>query len=342
MRFHLPALPGQPVTRENSICAFTQKVRKFAEMMVPRGHEVIIYGDPEYDVNTTEYVPCYPSCNPPPFNPAAWGPFNQAALEEIRKRAEPKDFLGIMGGLCQKYLTDNLNLLASEYGIGYAGCYHDFKVFESYAWMHTVYGQQRGSDKADGSFFDAVIPAYFDKDDTVFQKEKEDYLLFIGRMTQRKGVQVAVDTAKHLGAKLLLAGAGEFEPEYGEVLGPVGPDERWKLMAGAKAVFAPTLYIEPFGCVAVEAQLCGTPAITTDWGAFVETVEDGVTGNRCRTLAEFVAAIENLDALASSQEIRDRAVRLYTYDTLAPEYEKYFERLSTLRNKGWYELHGVK
>ena len=39
------------------------------------------------------------------------------------------------------------------------------------------------------------------------------------------------------------------------------------------AVLCLTSYLEPFGCVAVEAQLCGTPVISTDFGGMVETVE---------------------------------------------------------------------
>jgi hypothetical protein len=48
-------------------------------------------------------------------------------------------------------------LLAVEFGIGYPGSFAKYRVFESYAWMHTTYGAQRGAD-IDGVWYDAVIP----------------------------------------------------------------------------------------------------------------------------------------------------------------------------------------
>jgi glycosyltransferase involved in cell wall biosynthesis len=68
-------------------------------------------------------------------------------------------------------------------------------------------------------------------------------------------------------------------------------------MSRAKAVFVPTQYFEPFGGVAVEAQMCGTPVISSDFGVFNETVLHGITGYRCRTLDQYVWAINNVHKL---------------------------------------------
>jgi glycosyltransferase involved in cell wall biosynthesis len=108
-------------------------------------------------------------------------------------------------------------------------------------------------------------------------------------------------------------------------------------MGGAIATFAPTLYIEPFGNVVIESQACGTPTITTDWGAFTENNPDGVTGFRCRTLQEFMDAAEKVKTLDRAL-IRERAVSLYNLDTIGHQYNAYFERLLTLWGKGWYEM----
>ena len=333
--FHLAALPGQPVTKENSVCAFTQKVRKFADMMIPLGHEVVIYGDQEHS-SMAEHVACYPDCDPPPFTADAWEPFNAAAIKEIRKRAKAGDVLGLMGGLCQASLVQAFpEMYPVEYGIGYGGCFAPYKVFESYAWMHTCYGQQRGSNEADGSFYDAVIPAYFEPEDFPENTGGGDYLLYVGRLTQRKGIEVVTETAKRLGMPLKLAGAGDWVPEYGEALGNVKPVERGELMAGAKALICPTIYIEPFGCIAVEAQLCGTPVISTDWGAFTETVRQGISGWRCRRLGEFMWAVENADTLDKAA-IRQHAQATWSLEAVAPRYDHYFQHLKTLEGDGWY------
>jgi glycosyltransferase involved in cell wall biosynthesis len=97
----------------------------------------------------------------------------------------------------------------------------------------------------------------------------------------------------------------------------------------------PTTYIEPFGNVAVEAQGCGTPVISTDWGAMTETVEHGKTGFRCRMLSEFVEAATKVDQLDYAY-IRERAQRLYSLETIAERYDRYFRRLLTLWDRGWY------
>ena len=306
-------------------------------MMVPRGHEVNVYGDPQHD-SLGDHVACYEPGEPPAFTVEGWATANAAAVNAIRERAEPGDILGLIGGKCQYPLVAAFrDLVPVEFGIGYPGVNKDgtFRVFESFAWMHQVYGELYGSGTANGFFYDAVIPAYLDRRD--FPKGKGgDYLLFVGRMIERKGIHIACETAKRAGMPLLLAGDGDFRPTYGEHIGVIEPDERGKLMAGARALICPTTYIEPFGSVAAEAQLCGTPVIATDFGAFTETVTQGVTGYRCHRLGEFVYAAQEAGKL-NRGDIREHALRTWSLEAVAPQYENYFDHLATLENDGFYD-----
>jgi glycosyltransferase involved in cell wall biosynthesis len=119
-----------------------------------------------------------------------------------------------------------------------------------------------------------------------------------------------------------------------------GPKVRAHLMAGAKAVFVPTLYVEPFGNVHVEAMVCGTPVITTDWGVFSETVQHGVTGFRCRTHDEFLAAARRAPQL-DRKGIRDYAISRFSLETVGQLYEAYFERLNAERRAGRVQQSGA-
>lgn len=167
--------------------------------------------------------------------------------------------------------------------------------------MHYVYGLLGIQD---GVWYDAVIPNYFDPEDFPFKSEKQDYLLYFGRIINRKGVQVASDVAKATGNMLYNVSQGSLEnPGEGIYLSnekhivyhpAVGPEQRAILLGNAKAVLMPTYYLEPFGGVNVEAEMCGTPVITSDWGAYPETVLHGVTGYRCRVFEEFCRAVNNI------------------------------------------------
>jgi glycosyltransferase involved in cell wall biosynthesis len=355
MRFHVVGLPHTQTTLDYTACAFTEKVRKFCIMMKDLGHTVYLYAGEQNEAPCDELITCiteeerkavvgdkhyiFASFD---YSLPFWLKFNQNVIDGIKARAEPTDFICVIGGLAHKQIADALpDMMTVEFGIGYGGTFAKYRVWESYAWMHTCYGSANSNPNAiDGLPFDEVIPSYIEPNLFPFEARKDDYYLFIGRLTERKGYGVAIDACKQKGTKLLIAGQtdpGASPPDFGEYLGVIGAEERGFYMSRAKAVFVPTQYIEPFGTVVIEAHACGTPTITTDWGAFTETVQNGINGYRCRSFQEFLDAMENCKNL-DPERIRRNCVNTYSLDVIGLRYQKYFERLSTLWGRGWYEL----
>ena len=112
-------------------------------------------------------------------------------------------------------------------------------------------------------------------------------------------------------------------------VGYVDLDERRKLLSRAKAVFVPTIYLENFGGVNIEAQMSGTPVITTDFGAFPEVVLQGITGYRCRTLNQFVWAARNIERIKPSA-CRHWAMENYSMHKVKWMFQDWFSSLYQL------------
>ncbi len=351
MRFHVCALPHTQTTQDFSTCAYTNKVVGFCKMMKDLGHTVYLYAGEKNEAPCDELIQCISELEraaavgdkhyvEASFDASLphWQTFNQNAINGIRQRAHPKDFICVIAGIAHKAIADAFpNMMTVEFGVGYAGVFSKYRVWESYAWMHTCYGSAHPwkAQDADGLWMDAVIPGYLDPAGFPFGPVKDDYYLFVGRMIERKGVQIAADVCKAKNVKLMLAGPGS-PPDYGEYVGVVDPVRRGELMSKAKAIFVPSLYLEPFGNVAVEAMACGTPVICSDWGAMTETVIQGVTGFRCRSFAEFCQGVDDVGKLDPAA-IRQHAVGHYSLDVVGKKYQAYFHRLESLWGKGWYE-----
>lgn len=181
----------------------------------------------------------------------------------------------------------------------------------------------------------------------------QGYVLVIARLIPTKGIQLAIEACEAAGIKLVIAGQGAIteavkadlkysataldEPGGVTHVGYVEPRERAVLIARAKALLAPTLYSEPFAGVNVEAQMSGVPVVTTDWGAFTETVLHGITGYRCRTMEQFTWALKNVDGLNRNQ-IKQWAISNYGLNKVGSMYEEYFSMLSSVfHGRGFYD-----
>jgi glycosyltransferase involved in cell wall biosynthesis len=328
-------------------------------MMHARGHEIYHYGTEGSEVDCTEHITVvsadlhnkvYSYDREKEFfkfgHDEAYISFRDNAIREIGVRKQYGDFILAFWGtgvqeVCEPF---NKECIVVEPGIGYmhSSCFAKHKIFESYTWMHYCYGQ---GDYGNGTWYDAVIPNYFDPEEFEYKEEKQDYFLYLGRVMRSKGVHIAAEVTKKINAKLILAGQGVWEEQFGgnplpdhvEHVGWVGVEKRKQLLANAKALFVPTCYVEPFGGVTIEALMSGTPVITTDWGVFSETNLHGLTGYRCRTFDHFLYAAENVSKI-DPKVCREWAIKNYSLERVREMYEEHFTNLSHVwHRKGWYE-----
>lgn len=365
MRFHILGLPHTVTSKEYNACAYTQKVYKFGKMMTARGHEVIHYGHEESDLPCTEHVTVITNDDLKiaygnydwrknffkfDTNDHAYKTFYTNAIREVGKRKQKNDFILPFWGAGTRPVCDaHPDMITVEPGIGYAGGHWArFKIFESYAIYHAYYGLESvGTCKQD--WYDTVIPNYFDPEDFTFKEQKEDYFLFLGRVYEGKGVNIAVQATEAIGAKLIIAGQNSLKqmgyteiPSHVTELGYADVETRRNLMANAKGAFVASLYTEPFGGVQVECLFSGTPTITTNWGSFTENNIHGVTGYRCTTFEQFTWAAKNIGNI-KPEACRDFALNNFSLDVVAQKYEEYFQSVLNVYNgNGWYEKNDTR
>jgi glycosyltransferase involved in cell wall biosynthesis len=169
-----------------------------------------------------------------------------------------------------------------------------------------------------------------------FQAVPEDYLLFLGRFTEGKGVLQAIEIAKRVGTKLVLAAAedGYYREKVAPhvdgtsvvYFGEADHAAKVKLYGGARVLLYPIQSREPFGLVLAEAMGCGTPVAALDRGAVREIVDDGVTGVVFDDLDEMAQGLNRVFAL-DRRRVRDQAVRRFGADRMVDEYISVYQRL---------------
>jgi glycosyltransferase involved in cell wall biosynthesis len=377
IRLHILAIPHTITADEYSHCAFTGKVLRFSPMMISRGFEVYHYGVETSEPNATKnidlltkkewdelrvlsYKKLYPALAQEEINHkindkktfiGELAFLNTPLYEEFNKRLRislhehyrgtTTDIICLPFGKAHDAAIKDFNGISVETGIGYPDSYLKYRIFESYAQLHSVLAKENTQNQ--NYWF--VVPNYYNVLEWPLSLTPKCQIGFFGRICHIKGCDVFVEVAKkfpHI--DFILCGQGNPDPYLKRSPNilyrpPLHSDERGKFLSNITALLVPSYYVEPFCGVNVEAQLCGTPVITVDNGAFTETIEPFKTGVLCHTLSDYCNGIQMaLDGKFDREYIGTRARKLYDMYNVAKKYEYSFKNILEIHNgnNGWY------
>ena len=130
-----------------------------------------------------------------------------------------------------------------------------------------------------------VVPNFVEPDPGPGTRSREG-LLFVGRLSEEKGIQALVRAAASAPGTVSVAGDGPLASVVAEAdgagtlryLGSLAPPAVAEEIKRAVALLLPSVWYEGLPIVLIEAYACGTPVIASRIGSLAEVVEEGVTG----------------------------------------------------------------
>ena len=207
-------------------------------------------------------------------------------------------------------------------------------------WIRSIHGNQKpGSMGAPNRLYvsrdharrhgsAAFVYNGIDPSEFRFEPHKAGYDLFLGRLHRVKGYRWAIEGTRRTGHRLIIAGGWRpsLRPRV-RYVGTVGGARKAELLAGARCLWMPALWDEPFGLTLIEAMASGTPVLGTRRGALPEIVSDqvGALGDSLDELVELRARIDRIGPTMC----RARVERHFTHHHMAAEYVRMFEGFLT-------------
>jgi glycosyltransferase involved in cell wall biosynthesis len=197
---------------------------------------------------------------------------------------------------------------------------------------------------------------------SVFRPRKiqrsKNTILFVGRFEERKGIEMLLQSLKHIPqkARLVIIGPkshddyekkiismikqensnGMHEVQYA---GPKSPQELPGHYSAATVFVCPSLF-EPFGITNIEAMACGTPVVASNRGGIPEIVENNrngllveptpqelakavskILGSKQLSAKLSAAGMRTVNAKFSIKEVANKLLAIYT-ETIASQSPK--------------------
>ncbi len=169
-------------------------------------------------------------------------------------------------------------------------------------------------------------------------KPQGDYLLYYGRIHHDKGTREAIEIAKAVNKRLIIAGIiqdADYFNQYVkpqlkegqiEYIGVIGPDKRNQLLGNAIVLLHPINFKEPFGLSVVESMACGTPVVAFNKGSMPELISDGENGYLVEGVEEAIERVKQIDKI-NRLSCRQTAETRFSKERMAAEYIEVYKKI---------------
>jgi len=173
-----------------------------------------------------------------------------------------------------------------------------------------------------------------------FNEQPQDYLLFLARLSPQKGPDVAIQVAKKVNKKLILAGKiVETDKKFletkvlpyidGEQIiyqGEVKFNQKVQLLKNAQVLLNPINCFEACSNTILEAMACGTPTIAFDKGSNKELIDDKKTGFVVKNMNQMVSAVKKINTI-DRKNCRLKVEKHFSLEQMIDGYEKIYKKI---------------
>ncbi|OGG13993.1 hypothetical protein A3D77_03340 [Candidatus Gottesmanbacteria bacterium RIFCSPHIGHO2_02_FULL_39_11] len=175
------------------------------------------------------------------------------------------------------------------------------------------------------------------------EKPKGDYLLWVGRITPKKGPLPAIEVARKLGRPVVLAAAidpadqsyfdHEIKPfidgKNVNFIGELSHTGLNSIYGNAYVTLFPVSWHEPFGLVMIESMATGTPVVAYNIGSVPEVIKEGKTGfivDPKQGVDGLVHAVKRIDSIQRG-DCRTHVVDHFSKEMMVKGYVEAYEKI---------------
>jgi glycosyltransferase involved in cell wall biosynthesis len=314
-------------------------VSLLVEGLVESGHDVTLFASGGSDTKARLVTPMDEPPDPGEMgNPWYDGFHALSSYLQIGDVDVVHDHAAIVGPVCGALLRDDPPVVHTLHGPWTEQTRRFYSVTAHHVHLVAISDAQRADNSAvpyAGMVHNGIDLALYP-----YREDKDDFLIYIGRANPDKGPKEAITIARRAGLPLhMILKRNEppeqeyFEREIRPLLASdielhqtVSHELKVDLLGRARAMVFPIRWPEPFGLVMVEAMACGTPVVTTNWGAAPEVVDDGVTGYRRDGEDDLVEALSHVADL-SPADCRRRVEERFSGPAMVRGYEAVYDEV---------------